>query len=53
MMIDSCCDITIVLLDAAHKAVLSIDDADELDKNGGKAGAYVIWISAIRTRTRM
>ena len=39
IVIDSGCDITIVPLDATHKAVLSLDDADELEKNGGRAGA--------------
>ena len=35
IVIDSGCDITIVPLDATHKAVLSLDDADELEKDGG------------------
>lgn len=38
IVIDSGCDITIVPLDATHKAVLSLDDADELEKDGGAAG---------------
>lgn len=38
IVIDSGCDITIVPLDATHKAVLSLDDADELERDGGAAG---------------
>lgn len=38
IVMDSGCDITIVPLDATHKAVLSLDDADELEKDGGAAG---------------
>ncbi len=38
IVLDSGCDITIVPLDATHKAVLSLDDADELEKSGTKAG---------------
>lgn len=38
IVVDSGCDITLVPLDATHKAVLSLDDADELEKSGGKAG---------------
>lgn len=38
IVMDSGCDITLVPLDATHKAVLSLDDADVLEKSGGKAG---------------
>lgn len=38
IVIDSGCDITIVPLDATHKAVLSLNDADTLEKSGTKAG---------------
>lgn len=37
IVIDSGCDIMIVPLDATHKAVLSLDDADELESSGNKA----------------
>ena len=38
IVIDSGCDITIVPLDATHKAVLSLKDADELYESGTLAG---------------
>lgn len=38
IVMDSGCDITIVPLDATHKAVLSLQDADELSQSGTKAG---------------